>query len=245
MRLILISILLISSVMFAQSSGTVTYSFNVPFELESITNQDTKDFAKKIIDLANNQEFELSFNKSQSQFICVEKLNFASEFDQKLNNVAKSGFTSHDVFSNFEISTQITIMNDGTLVEDQINKLDWEISSESKMIGAYLCYKAVLKIPFVNRYRESKIKEVISWFAPSLPYSYGPKNFHGLPGLILELNENNKTSVASKIKLSDNVAIINFPKGKTISKAEYEKMLESSMGAVILSKKREKETDKQ
>ncbi|MFN7099094.1 MAG: GLPGLI family protein [Flavobacterium sp.] len=244
MKIIYISILLLCSVVYPQSSGTVSYSFHTANILEDIKNPQTKDFAKKIVDIANQQVFNLTFNKTKTQFVQVESLTPVSDFDQKLGNVARSGFTSHDIFSDFANGRQLEIMSDGTLVESKYEDLKWEITSDAKEIGGYLCYKAILKIPFINRYGEAKVKEVIAYFAPSLPYSFGPKEFYGLPGLILELIENHKTFVVSKIKLSDQDLKIDFPKGKTISKEEYIKRLESSMGAVILSKKREKEDRK-
>lgn len=220
-----------------QSSGVVSYRFNTVNLLQDLKRPDLKDFAQKIIDAANAQEFKLTFNKTKTQFLKIESLSTASDYDQKLDNVARSGFTSHDVYSDFANGKQVEIMSDGTLVESKNEDLKWEITSETKEIGGYLCYKAILKIPFINRYGESKVKEVIAYFAPSLPYSFGPKKFYGLPGLILELIENQKTFVVSKIKLSDQELKIDFPKGKTISKEDYEKRLESSMGGVILSKK--------
>lgn len=73
-----------------------------------------------------------------------------------------------------------------------------------------------------------------------LPYGFGPIQFNGLPGLILELHYINTTYFATKILLSDKDIPINFPKGKTISKEEYDKKLEASMGGVIIDKKKSK-----
>lgn len=239
-----ISILLLCSFVYSQSSGTVSYSFHTANILEDIKNPLTRDFAEKIVDIANQQVFNLTLNKTKTQFVQVESLAPVSDFDQKLGNVARSGFTSHDIFSDFANGRQVEIMSDGSLLESRNEDLKWEITADKKDIGGYLCYKTILKVPFINRYGESKVKEAIAYFAPSLPFSFGPKKFYGLPGLILELIESHKTFVVSKIKLSDQELKIDFPKGKTISKEEYIKRLESSMGAVILSKRREKENSK-
>lgn len=244
MKIIFISILLLCSVVYSQSAGTVSYSFHTVNLLEDAKNPQTRDFAKKIVDIANQQVFNLTFNKTKTQFVQVESLTQVSDFDQKLGNVARSGYTSHDIFSDFTNGRQVEIMSDGSLLESRNEDLKWEITADKKDIGGYLCYKAILKVPFINRYGESKVKEAIAYFAPSLPFSFGPKKFYGLPGLILELIESHKTFIVSKIKLSDQELKIDFPKGKTISKEEYIKRLESSMGAVILSKRREKENSK-
>ncbi|WP_346432227.1 GLPGLI family protein [Flavobacterium acetivorans] len=104
------------------------------------------------------------------------------------------------------------------------------MQTESKIISSYLCYKAVLKIPFVNRKGEARVNEITAWFAPSLPYSFGPKHFYGLPGLILETTENKTTFLATKITFDSNEVKIDFPKGKTITKEDYDKKLRAQMG---------------
>lgn len=55
----------------------------------------------------------------------------------------------------------------------------WTVSNESKKIAGYTAYKAV--------YEHDKYT-LTAWYAPSLPYSYGPTKYFGLPGLILEIN---------------------------------------------------------
>ena len=40
-----------------------------------------------------------------------------------------------------------------------------------------------------------------AWYCPTLPFSFGQKDFCELPGLILELQDDKVTFVASKIEL--------------------------------------------
>jgi GLPGLI family protein len=51
-----------------------------------------------------------------------------------------------------------------------------------------------------------------------------------LPGLIVQLTENKTTYLASTIELNDIEISIDFPKGKTVSKEEYDKKLREQMG---------------
>lgn len=222
---------------YSQSSGIITYKVYVTLKTQESPNEDANKFIAALVDIANTHEFELSFNKSQSAFKYIDNLNFASDYDKKVNNIAISAYGSSDTYIDFSNKEIISKKNDGTLVTSKLENTNWEISSESKKIGDYLCYKAILKTPYLNRFGDAKIKESICWFAPSLPYKFGPKNFNGLPGLILELTEDNKTFLASKIELTDKEIDLKFPKGKTIAKEEYEKKL----GPVILAKKTIKE----
>ncbi|MNR33920.1 hypothetical protein D3C85_1516430 [compost metagenome] len=77
----------------------------------------------------------------------------------------------------------------------------------------------------------------MAWFAPILPYGYGPIQFYGLPGLILELKYKNTTYLAARIELTDTLDI-KFPKGRTITEDEYNSRLQSSAGAVLLTRKK-------
>ena len=153
--------------------------------------------------------------------------------------------TGSDFFYDKNLETEIEQKGDGTLIKTIKSYTKWDITSESKSISNYLCYKAILEITFVNRKGISGINTIIAWFAPSLPFTFGPKNFYGLPGLILELHENKTTYLVTKIVLSSKEIKIDFPEGKTISKEEYDKKLEASMGGVIIGKKREKEKNSQ
>ena len=82
----------------------------------------------------------------------------------------------------------------------------------------------------IHRDNKIKINNIVAWFAPSLPFSYGPKDFYGLPGLIVQLTENRTTYLANKIELDDLEISIDFPKGKTVSKEEFDKKLKAQMG---------------
>src|SRR5690554_7477058 len=67
--------------------------------------------------------------------------------------------------------------------------VEWQITDEKKEINGIECYRAlgVLKsFDKVGNYR------IDAWFAPSIPYSYGPGYFNGLPGLIMMAMDSNR-----------------------------------------------------
>lgn len=217
----------------AAQSGVVKYNFQgLAYDKASIKD-DIDAYLSQIVDYANKQEFELSFSKNRSSFVYLDRMKDDLNFNVKIENIAKSLHTSKNVFVDFHEKVEITQQNDGTLVKTNLIPLQWEISTDSKKIGNYLCYKAILKTKFVNKSGEMKVKECIAWFAPSLPYSYGPKNFSGLPGLILEISENQKTFMATNIELFDKEIKITFPKGKTVDKEVYIKKLNENIGATL------------
>ena len=44
-------------------------------------------------------------------------------------------------------------------------------------------------------------KVVTAWYSPEIPVSFGPDNYWGLPGLILEVNDGDNMLLCSKVVL--------------------------------------------
>ena len=215
---------------FFSQSGIITYNIKVEAQ-EGKVPENFAELLKKSLDYANKHQFELVFTKNKSKFNPLQKVSIDNDYDQKTENLARLAFsTGSDFFYDNQLKTEIEKKGDGTLLKAINSNTNWEITTESKTISSYLCYKAILKISFVNRKGVSGIHIITAWFAPSLPFPFGPKNFYGLPGLILELHENKTTYLATKIVLTDKEFKIDFPKGKTIPKEEYDKKLKAQMG---------------
>ena len=219
----------ISNTIFSQS-GAITYDIQIGVDL-TLVPKDKVEFFTEIVNYAKEEQFVLSFNNTKSSFIRKVKLNNDSDYESKIKDIARGTYTSSsDVYIDIFHKLEVYRESDGTLVENKNDTIKWEVSADSKKIANYVCYKAVKNIPFVSRRGGLKIREVLAWFAPSLPYNYGPKNFYGLPGLILELTDNKTTYLATRIDLVKEEIEIGFPNGKTIAKEEYEKKLKAQMG---------------
>ncbi len=226
----IIILFLFFTLKFFSQSGVITYEIKVEQQGGDVPKQ-FSELLKKSLDYANKQKFELTFTKNKSRFNPIQRSNIENDYDQKAETLARLAFsTGSDFFYDNQLETEIEKKGDGTLLKAINSNTNWEITTESKTISSYLCYKAILKISFVNRKGVSGIHTITAWFAPSLPFPFGPKNFYGLPGLILELYENKTTYLANKIVLTDKEFKIDFPKGKTIPKEEYDKKLKAQMG---------------
>ena len=73
------------------------------------------------------------------------------------------------------------------LIADESN-FNWELTMEEKKIEGHNCLKAKTIYAYKNRHGKEEMLEVIAWYAPKVPLSLGPRNFSGLPGLILEMS---------------------------------------------------------
>lgn len=70
------------------------------------------------------------------------------------------------------------------VADDQ--KIDWKISSEKQKIGEWNTQKA--ETEFGGR-------KWAAWFTSDIPIQDGPYKFHGLPGLIVKLEDQSKSHV--------------------------------------------------
>lgn len=73
--------------------------------------------------------------------------------------------------------------------------------------------------------------EVVAWYTPQIPISQGPGEYHGLPGLILEVNETRTTILCSKIVMNpkEKEAIKVPNKGKEVTRKEYNDIVKKKM----------------
>ena len=221
-----IILLLISLTCYSQS-GLVKYETISKKYLEN--NKNAENASKDVTDLLKlientSLEVTLNFNSQTSHFFIDDKRN---------NSEIKTTETISRLLMEFNITytflkdSSVYQLIDNVLVHNKI-KLNWKIENESKKIDDYICYKATLVEKYKNRMNEEKQKTVVAWFCPEIPYSFGPNEYYGLPGLILELEKDENKYVAKKITLSKETIAIELPKKKVISKEEYSKKLKEN-----------------
>jgi len=105
-------------------------------------------------------------------------------------------------------------------VKESIPKMDWKLVEGSKKIGKFVCKKAELN--FRGRF-------YTAFYAEEIPIALGPWKFHGLPGLILQVEDSkgifkwnavtvsypvvesiNLEPVLSRVKKFDNISYKDF-----------------------------------
>lgn len=206
------------------SSGKIIYNVLTQDIESNLKDPKSLLLDKLIVENARKQSFILEFNKNKSSFTKIEKLAQPSHKEKLVESIA-SGFltTPNNYFLDQDAENYLLQTDEGILIQKPFKSLNWEILKESKMVDHYLCYKATCNKVIINMKGEEKNISVIAWFAPSLPYHFGPKEFYGLPGLILELEEGKTTFYATEVSLLDLKKEIEFPRGKTITDEEYRK----------------------
>lgn len=127
------------------------------------------------------------------------------------------------------------------LIKDKAEPFEWELSEETKKIGNYTAQKASFtKIVDSRRFSTGMTEmenvkdtlQVTVWFTPEIPVSHGPEYYFGLPGLILEVQNQGRTLICEKIELNpsaDPVIIERPSKGKEMTRAEFRVIEEEGM----------------
>ncbi len=181
--------------------------------------KEAKDKIRRLINESSNIQFTLSFSKNEALFakenaienkknitaILAGKGTYYTNLEEKIILHKKEAFGE-----NFVVTTPFA---------------KWELTQESKLIGKYKCYKAVA-IKKVNTRRGVVSKQVTAWYATGIPVSYGPKEYSGLPGLIIEWSDENILFKATKIELNqEKTTKIKKPtSGKMVSIKEYDEI---------------------
>jgi GLPGLI family protein len=175
---------------------------------------------------ATEKQYSLSFNKAECLYEEQEKL-------EKPEASANGGFSVSVSFSGegkkyINLKDKKSIAEDEIfgkefLIVEPLEKPDWKLLNETKKIGEYNCFKAELLIqvtekqkeeykeflkkeetkPSLFKMEEPKDKTIVAWYTPEIPVSFGPNNYWGLPGLILEINEDETIILCSKVTLSN------------------------------------------
>lgn len=188
--------------------------------------------------------YDLYFNIEHSVYLWQENPNAptlvsTSSFVQDLpSRESADPFFYKKLGESKIIYNESTTMNDYTVLDDSLN-LVWDIKNEMKNIGGFECQQATTFF---------RGRNYTAWFTHEIPVDFGPMKFGGLPGLILEIyddegvihiaaseiNINNKgievDEIVKKIDLDVDFSYPAFLDKRCTDAKDWIKMIESKMG---------------
>lgn len=230
--MIKILFLLISSLSFSQHtiSGVVEYTIETfSSEITKNITKVGKDVSEKkaLLEIFSNEptHFTLEFNGNEAIYKRV-----INEMQSDANQKTKPKFLevigggSGLFYSNSEEKTTLTQKNSlGELLLISDKFPEWELTSETKKIGNYTCFKA----KYIAKNGNKNLTDEV-WYTPEIPVQFGPTKYIGLPGLVLEVIAGKVRFTATKIQLNSQqpVSIERPNKGTKITEEEYTKKLQ-------------------
>jgi GLPGLI family protein len=158
------------------------------------------------------QKHQLNFTPEAANFQRITDMNYNADSYY----YTKAG---DSVTQNYRNDAQF-----GKLIIQKNRLVNWKLGADTKIIAGFECYKAESEYEMKSGNKTIPIP-LIAWYCPQIPVSFGPLEYYGLPGLILELKEGKMTYIAKEIQLANEKIEINLPKTKTITEEEYLKKL--------------------
>ena len=240
-NVLVVALVLVNTKVYGQEfKGKAIYKSHRKVDLEMDEDDKNAEMKKQIQEQLRKQfqqEYTLTFDKYQSFYKKNEKLAPPAPASSGFQITISEG--SEALYKNIKekrYSNATEIFGKLFLVKDSLVYRKWELINETKNIGLYTCYKAVFKDSYTTETitEENELETVekerttVVWYTPQIPVSNGPMDYHGLPGLILEINDGELTLVCTKIVLNPEEDInINEPnKGKVVTQAEFEKIMD-------------------
>lgn len=206
----------LSNFAYSQHSGRAEYHVIIGKDSLFQSQDALKTIYLDAMEVSKDFVFKLQFNKKESLFTLDKKIS------EPIHDFALSmvDFLS-PIYTNVTTGEKIYTSQDNEfLITDDIHS-DWKLSSETKLIDNYLCYKATCEHKITNSRGTFKFPVTV-WYCPALPYSFGPIGYGKLPGLIVEYHRRNFVYGLKKLTISDKEIEITKPsKGRRISSQEY------------------------
>lgn len=221
--------LLISTILYSQEKQ-LNVIYKTTITNESIENNDK--FKSTIFEGVDEAIKSLRFNLYTNNTLAIFSYEDKLYENKKTLRLARTFTGSEDFYINLNDTIQHKKI--GFLGKDYyvsfVNNLKWEITDETKKIDSLICLKAKTTI---KKEAKNKFKtiDITAWFCPNIPFQSGPKNFNGLPGLIIELQEENVTFIVEKIEfISENFKDLTYKEYQnTITEFEFKEIVQKKL----------------
>ncbi len=177
---------LLSLMSFAQGTR-ILYEYRFVLDLEKKDSADTElmylDIRKDESKFYSRQKFVS--DSSRDAYLQKQISMGSTNFNFNGNNAGKVGYSVTKTYPNFATVLHTSIGDNRYSVKNE-NPLNWKILLDKKTISKFEVQKAT--VDFGGR-------SWTAWFTQEIPFQDGPYKFHGLPGLILEMEDSTGTQV--------------------------------------------------
>lgn len=203
-----------------------------------------REVGNKIEKIIEKISYTLNFNTNEAYFFANKIL---VEGDVDYYNVAACSSRGKLKCYQNNSTKESRSFNDnkrtGIVIVNNEQKYDWSLLNETKIIDNYKCYKATTALYYNGKtYNDLRIT---AWYTPEIPVSFGPIGYGGLPGLILELQNDLGTFYVKKINLALDTApeIDKLLSPKAVSQETYMQMVMGTLSKEQLEGMREAEEE--
>ncbi len=174
------------------------YNSKVNGESYSIFNSESYSFSNNqgVLDYDKIAEKTVKNMPKEYGIDSFEIARLKKQLIEKLKKQISSNNSQTNIYYSNHIALKSKAIGDDKFcVVDSLPKINWELKEDTMTIDELVCQKA--RGFFINKF-------YTVWFAPSIPFSAGPLNMHGLPGLII-------LAISEDEKIRYRMKSINYP----------------------------------
>ncbi len=187
----------------------------------------------------SNQEYKLEFTATESSYDEVKELATPKKPSNGISiSFSASGGVASTIYKDLKAGEYVkreNIMGKDFIVTDKLPTFNWQLHNETKKIGNFTCFKATYvpepdvvveeekeeteedkeeKIGLLDMATSDYDPTITAWYTPDIQVSNGPGEFHGLPGLIVEVKQDNTVILLQSIEMNPEKELkLNKPKG--------------------------------
>ncbi len=202
----------------------------------------------EMLSKGQQNDFKLELTAKESSYEELKQLEKPKTGNGMSISFSGMGNASNTVYKDLQEQQMIKedeIMGKEFRIVDALPQYNWQLSQETKKIGNYTCYKATYLPELTEGQKEKaakkeeekaagsilamveeKDKTITAWYTPEIPISNGPGEYQGLPGLILEVKEEETTILCTKIEINpaDKINLKKPRSGKEINQKDFDKL---------------------
>lgn len=174
--------------------------------------------------LLNSLKYQLVHSDNKSIFLSSENSSIFQDVEDDvtmdLDNFKISKFTSvvYKDFSQNKILQREYILDKQFIIDDSLNSYKWIFLDEEKIINGIKCKLARSVDVFGTN--------IHAWFSLDFPIPNGPSIYHGLPGLIIQIESEKFSFYLTSIKIVKSKTDISFTeKGEYINQVDFVELL--------------------
>lgn len=226
--------LMMTSALFAQKEYPTEFmvEYEVTYKMDSL-NSDNSTTDKMYLFTGSEKSVYVNKSRAENEKRLEDlRQKFGSSIQVKLGmNNSRNDDLNKAIFKNLQNSEVQVLQHfsdkDYVYTEDATTN-DWEITEETKEIAGYTTQKATTS--FARR-------NYIAWFTMEIPLQDGPYVFYGLPGLIIELYDENDHYhfMMQSIEKLEDTKIWELPKAKKMTKEKTRELQQKLAKNALLS----------
>ncbi len=156
-------------------------SYKMMLTTDTLRKEAIKDYDKVLLEIG--KDFSKCYSKTLFQYdsLNTEAIRNGKEGSKRpLGKQMDADVVCHYAEQEMEVFQRMLPGSPVMHYEERLPLMQWQSVNDSKVILDYLCYKAEC----IFRGRHWTV-----WYAPEIPVSVGPWKLFGLPGLILEAED--------------------------------------------------------